>query len=192
MNHNLLARLPLVRLPFAILLLAGALLAGCKGKEQVVPPPFALTEEAMGRYCGMNLLEHAGPKGQVILTGALEPIWFSSARDTVSFTLLPEEPKEIAAIYVSDMGKAESWEQPGARNWIDARTAHYVIGSTMRGGMGAPEAVPFGSEAAARQFADESGGRVVTFDAIPAEYVLGGDTSEPAPAPAPKNGHVHG
>lgn len=77
----------------------------------------------MGRYCGMNVLEHPRPKGQIILEPANEAVWFSSARDTLAFTMLPEEPKGIAAIYVSDMAKAPSWEEPGAENWVDARKA---------------------------------------------------------------------
>ena len=43
----------------------------------------------------------------------------------------------------------------------------------MRGGMGAPEAVPFAEREAAERFARERGGRVLAFDAIPDEAVLG-------------------
>lgn len=162
-----------------------ALLAGCTGKEEVPPPaPFALTDEAMGRYCGMNVLEHAGPKGQIILTHLPdEPIWFSSARDAIAFTMLPDEPKNIAAIYVSDMAVAPSWEEPGAENWIDARTAFYVIGSAMRGGMGAPEAVPFSTAAAAEAFAQANGGEIVGFSDMPSDYILGTGPGEADAAP---------
>ncbi|RUM95450.1 copper resistance protein CopZ [Pseudaminobacter arsenicus] len=158
--------------PFA--LLAILISAGCTGETQLdAPNPAALDETAMGHYCGMNVLEHPGPKGQVILGKILEPIWFSSARDTVAFTMLPEEPKDIAAIYVSDMARAESWENPGAQNWVEARQAFYVVGSSVRGGMGAPETVPFSTRDAAAAFANKNGGQVVRFDAIPRDYVLG-------------------
>ena len=167
-----------------------ALVGGCsQEQETAVPAAFALTEDAMGRYCGMNVLEHDGPKGQVILTRIPEPIWFSSARDAVAFTMLPEEPKNIAAIYVSDMGVAPSWEKPGAENWIDARTAFYVIGSSRVGGMGAAETVPFSTEAAAGDFAARHGGEIVRFADIPADYVLGGGEEPPAPAPGAHAGH---
>lgn len=178
---------------------ASFLLVGCKGEENTaVPPPFALTEEAMGRYCGMNVLEHSGPKGQIILQQVLEPIWFSSARDALAFTMLPEEPKDIAAIYVSDMGKAPSWDRPGAENWIDARKAFFVIGSAARGGMGAEEAVPFSSETDARAFASKNGGQVVGFDEVPKDYVLGTGAEVPAAGSDPDangvggEGHNHG
>ncbi|KQU90541.1 copper resistance protein CopZ [Ensifer sp. Root31] len=156
-------------------------LVGCAAEEADSPPlPYSLTDDAMGRYCGMNVLEHPGPKGQVILKQIPEPIWFSSARDTVAFTLLPEEPKEIAAIYVSDMGKAPTWEKPGADNWIDAKSAFYVVGSRLRGGMGAAEAVPFSSRQDALSFTERHGGQIVGFGNIPQDYVLGADGASPA------------
>ncbi|AFL52447.1 copper chaperone NosL [Sinorhizobium fredii] len=155
-------------------LTATLFLAACeKDQEAKMPAPYSLTTDAMGRYCGMNVLEHPGPKGQVILVDIPEPIWFSSARDTIAFTMLPEEPKDIAAIYVSDMGTAPSWEEPGAENWIDARKAFYVVGSTVKGGMGSEEAVPFSSDGAAREFAAKNGGQVKRFAEVPTEYVLG-------------------
>lgn len=176
----------------AALSLAAALAfaGGCSRQEETAAPaPFALTQEAIGRYCGMNVLEHDGPKGQVILAKIPEAIWFSSARDAVAFTMLPEEPKNIAAIYVSDMAVAPSWEKPGAENWIDARTAFYVIGSSRVGGMGAAETVPFSTEAAARDFAASHGGEVVEFADIPVDYVLGGGGEEEPAAPDSHTGH---
>src|SRR5215213_10949978 len=97
--------------------LAGALvLSGCNDQTSEIPPPAVeLTASAIGHYCGMNVLEHPGPKGQIILASRKDPVWFSSARDTLSFTMLPEEPKDIRAIYVSDMAKAPTWEEHGAR-----------------------------------------------------------------------------
>ena len=151
-----------------------AMLAACSGEAGLeAPKPLALTSEAIGHYCGMNVLEHPGPKGQIMLGQIPEPIWFSSVRDAVAFTMLPEEPKDISAIYVSDMASASSWEEPGPANWIDARQAYYVIGSAMRGGMGAPETVRFSTEAAAAEFAGDNGGQVVAFADIPRDYVLG-------------------
>jgi copper chaperone NosL len=181
-------------------IVSALLIAGCEDKKDSPPPaPFALTSEAIGRYCGMNVLEHAGPKGQVILDAKVgEPIWFSSARDTLAFTMLPEEPKDYAAVYVSDMGKAPSWEKPGSSNWIDAKKAFYVIGSSLRGGMGAIEAVPFSTREAAEKFAGENGGKVTSFENVPRDYVLGGGETEKPKDGAPVSeqedmkGHDHG
>ena len=48
----------------------------------------------------------------------------------------------------------------------------YVIGSRHRTGMDTDEAVPFGDPAAARQFAAENGGRVVSYQDMPHDYVF--------------------
>jgi copper chaperone NosL len=154
-------------------------LTGCNddAAKLVAPSPVALTSDAMGVFCGMNLLEHPGPKGQIITASRIDPFWFTSVRDTVAFTLMPDQPRDIRAIYVSDMARAASWEDPGATNWIDARKAFFVIESRKQGGMGAAEAVPFGNREAADAFAAANGGKVATFDQIPSTYVLGSDTA---------------
>lgn len=137
-----------------------------------LPLPRELTREAIGHYCGMIVADHKGPKAQIFLRRQEEPVWFSSVRDAVVYTLLPEEPKAIVAIYVSDMAKAVDFDKPAAGPWIEARAAWFVVESAISGGMGAPEAMPFSSEAAAREFAAKHGGRVVRFDGIDANYVL--------------------
>lgn len=172
------------------LLIFALVLAACK-EDAVVPDPHVLTDAATGRYCGMMLVEHDGPKAQILLKGSDDPIWFSSARDAVVFTLLPEEPRDIAAIYVSDMGQAPTWEDPGADNWTDAQTASFVIGSDAQGGMGGNETVPFADRAEAEAFVDEHGGQIVAFDAIPADYVFGSPVFDDEP-PEPSGEHGHG
>ena len=160
-------------LVLALALLAPITLGACFDKQTArIPPPQKMTEGSIGHYCGMNLTEHGGPKGQIFAASLIEPVWFSSVRDTIAFTMLPDEPKDILAIYVSDMGKAKSWEQPGADNWIDARKALFVIGSRAKGGMGGDEAVPFSDRALAEKFAAENGGRIVAFADVPRDYVL--------------------
>ncbi len=148
-----------------------ALLAACEKNQAIeTPPAQRLTREATGYYCLMTVLNHNGPKGQIMLTDKPQALWFTSVRDTIAFTLSPEEPKNIAAIYVNDMSNAE-WDNPGEDNWIDARKAWYVLDSKQTGGMGAPETVPFSTEKAARSFAGEHGGEVYRFDTIPPAYV---------------------
>jgi len=157
------------------------LLGGCGEETTAVrPAPHRLTADAVGHYCGMNLTEHAGPKGQILLASQREPLWFSSARDAFSFTMLAEEPKDIRAIYVSDMGRAPTWADPGGDNWIEAREAFFVIESGTQGGMGASETVPFSDRAAADAFVRTNGGRVVAFGDVPRDYVLGSDLASGA------------
>jgi copper chaperone NosL len=184
---------------FAWLAVCLALLSGCKDDEaSTAPPPAELTRDAIGHYCQMIVMDHKGPKGQIFLEGEAAPVWFSSVRDTIAFTLLPDEPKTIAAIYVNDMGRA-TWDRPEPNTWIDAKTAHYVIGSSRRGGMGAPEAVPFADLAAAKRFADTYGGEIYVFDEIPPDAILssdeesmeGGDMDQQG-APGEQMSHQHG
>jgi copper chaperone NosL len=158
-------------------LVAALMLAGCNQEpsQSAMPPPVALNSDAMGVFCGMNLLEHPGPKGQILTGSRIDPFWFTSVRDTVAFTLMPDQPRDIRAIYVSDMARAPSWEDPGATNWIDARKAFFVIESRKQGGMGAAEAVPFGTRSAADGFVVANGGQIVRFEEIPSAYVLGND-----------------
>ena len=160
---------------FFVVALAGLGLSACEGDAPpAAPPPAAEAPlEATGLYCGMLLSEHAGPKGQIHLASRGEPLWFTSVRDTIAFLRLPEEPRDITAIYVNDMGRAQQWDQPGPGTWIRLEEALLVIESDRVGGMGAPEAVPFSEQAAAEQFQAAHGGRVVKLADIPDDYVLG-------------------
>jgi len=156
--------------------------SGCREQESLPPPPpQRLTANSAGHFCGMSLAEHPGPKGQILLRDRGDAVWFSSARDAFAFTMLAEESKTVRAIYVSDMGKAPSWEHPGDDNWIDAHRAWFVIGSRKQGGMGAPETVPFADLGAAEKFMRANGGSIAAFDDVPQNYILGLDSeTEPA------------
>ena len=175
----------MTKLRAALELLLVLALGACDEPPPKAPPPAArMTAESVGYYCQMYVLEHDGPKAQLHLESQTAPFWFSQVRDLVAFLRRPDEPRDIAVAYVSDMGRAPSWTRPGEDNWIDAKSAVYVIESRLAGGMGAPEAVPFGMRAAAEAFVRERGGRIVPLDGIPDAYVLGNPAAEPA--------HEHG
>ncbi|CAN7586983.1 nitrous oxide reductase accessory protein NosL [Rhizobium sp. LjRoot258] len=175
--------------PIAIsFVLAALFLTGCEKAETTVPKPIELTSDAVDHFCGMNVLEHPGPKGQIILRSGGQAVWFSSSRDAVAFTRLPEEPKDIAAFYVSDMSHANSWEDPGSRNWIEAKRAFYVVGSQVHGGMGAPETVPFSVRADADAFVRKNGGKVLIFEEIEDRDVLQSTLAPSANAEVGNNG----
>ncbi len=154
----------------SILLVVFFLVACDKTPPVEAPAAQTLTREANGYYCLMTVVNHNGPKGQIILSDK-KTLWFTSIRDTISFTLSPEEPKNIAAIYVNDMSNAD-WDKPGLDNWIDAYKAWYVLGSDRVGGMGSAETVPFSTKEKAELFIKKHGGTVHTFDSIPKEYIL--------------------
>ena len=155
------------RLAFVLLLLAG-----CGEDEAALPDPVRLTAEAVGHYCMMTVLDHPGPKAQIHLEGFPEPIFFAQVRDALAYAKGPERDAELLAVYVSDMGAAPSWEAPGANNWVLGRDASFVVGADVRGGMGAPEIVPFASAEAAGRFAGRHGGEVLAFADIPDAAVL--------------------
>lgn len=153
-----------------------AALAACddqEGGRAEAPGPVRMTEDAVSHFCRMGVLEHPGPKAQIHVAGMAQPLFFSQVRDAVAFLKGPERMGEVRAVYVSDMGRAPAWESPGPDNWVAGEAAHFVVGSDRRGGMGAPEIVPFGEAVAAEAFAAQHGGRVMTLEAIPVEAALG-------------------
>ncbi|MDQ7071886.1 MAG: nitrous oxide reductase accessory protein NosL [Rhodobacterales bacterium] len=161
--------------PLLALLLPLAFVAGCKDDDLAqgdLPAAQILTEDAAGHYCQMVILEHQGPKAQVFLDGMDAPLWFSQVRDGVAYLKSPEQSAEIRVLYVNDMGAAISWSEPGPENWIDAKTAYFVVGSDAIGGMGAPEIAPFSDPVKANEFASDHGGKVLKLDDISAETVL--------------------
>lgn len=148
------------------------LLGGCGEEEAAKPDPVRLTAEAVGHYCMMTVLDHDGPKAQIHLEGVREPIFFVQVRDALAYAKGPERSADLLAFYVSDMGAAPSWAEPGPDNWVLARHASFVVGGDVRGGMGAPEIVPFSSVEAATRFAARHGGKVRAFSDIPDDAFL--------------------
>ncbi len=163
----------LTRLP--ILMCLAFSLNAC-GEEDALQPeksPMALTDDAIGHFCGMQVSAHNGPKGQVFLKGQENPIWFVSVRDSLAYSRMPDEKFKISAIYVSDMGKAASWDQPGDDAWIRAERAWYVVGSSRTGGMGMAELVPFSDKIKAEEFISSYGGKLSELSNIATEALLG-------------------
>ncbi len=159
------------KLLFIVLL--GGFLVACNGTDDKVPAAQALVDGATGVYCGMNITEHPGPKAQVFEKGRTDPLWFTAVRDALAYSRLPGEAQSITALYVHDMGRATSWENPQDDGiWISAEGALYVVGSEKRGGMGMPEVVPFASQAAALDFAEQFGGTVVDYRNIATSYLF--------------------
>lgn len=158
-------------------LLVGIGLSACGEEADVarLPPPQEPGAGAVGYYCGMAVAEHPGPKGQVFLEGSAAPLWFSSVRDTLAFTILPGEPRSVAALYVNDMGRSADTKTPAPGAWVLARDAVFVAGGNAVGGMGAQEVVPFAEREAAERFRAVHGGEIYRFGEVPEHLVLGAD-----------------
>src|SRR4029077_19453617 len=109
----------------AFLMFAVAALASCDDKPDAdAPPPRPIALDATGQFCGMTLGEHPGPKGQIFVRDRSAPYWFATVRETIAFTLLPEMPRGIVAIYVSDMARSQNQDQPEV--WVLAKHAWFV------------------------------------------------------------------
>lgn len=148
---------PLVIAAFAVVLL----FAGCGEPARVTVPQ----EIAKGTACvldGMLLLDFPGPKAQIHYEQG-GPDFFCDTKEMFSMILRPEEKKRVVAVYTQDMAKAD-WKQPQGA-WIDARTAFYVVGSSMQGSMG-PTIASFAGAADAQAFASRHGGKVLRFEQV--------------------------
>lgn len=167
-------------------LMATLALTACKEDEaKAPPPPMSLTEEALSFFCQMNVSEHGGPKGQIHLEGYPAPLFFAQVRDLVAYLKSPERDARIIGVYVSDMGVAASWLEPGIDNWIFADQAHFVVDAQVAGGMGAQEIVPFAKLDDAAEFAARWGGSVMALEAIPDDAALGAvDLNAPLETPS--------
>ena len=155
-------------------ILALLTLSACKEELVQDTSPLPLTVEAVGHFCQMNVFEHDGPKAQAHLDGLPQmPLFFSQVRDVVAYIRLPEQTHEVLAIWVNDMGtEGATWTDPGTTNWIAADAAHFVVGSRVIGGMGAPEIVPFADVTKANSFVAQNGGQVMRLAEIPDAAVL--------------------
>ncbi|WP_170381869.1 nitrous oxide reductase accessory protein NosL [Ruegeria atlantica] len=154
-------------------LIALIALAACKEEVAEAPDPVDLTPDALSFFCQMNIAEHGGPKGQIHLDGYPAPLFFAQVRDMVAYLKSPERDAKITAVYVSDMGVAPNWRQPGISNWIDADGATFVVGADVAGGMGAREVVPFANPTDAETFIGQYGGTSLPLSEIPDTEVLG-------------------
>ncbi len=157
----------------ALILSVLVLLGACQSNVATQnPDPALLSEDDIGFYDQMIVMDHEGPRAQIHLEGSIDPLWFSSVRDGLAYFKSLEQSARILAIYVNDIGAANNWQDMGVGNWIDAETAFFVVGSNAKGGMGAPEPVPFSSEDKARDFTIERGGEILKLGEINVEMVL--------------------
>lgn len=112
---------------------------------------------------GMLLADYPGPKAQIHYAGAAAPMFLCDTVELFNTMLRPEQVRKVLAAYVQDMGKA-NWDQPRG-NWIDAKSAFYVLGSKRRGSMG-PTIASFAQEPDAKKFIDQWGGRLLRYDDV--------------------------
>jgi len=150
----------------ALLTAATFALTACNQAEKPVTP-LEITGDTTCSLDGMLLADYPGPKAQIHYDQG-QPDFFCDTVEMFSIYLRPEQQKRIKAVFVQDMGKAD-WKTPKG-HWIDARTAFYVKGSRLNGGMG-PTMASFALESDAKDFAAHNGGTVLPFAAVTPDMV---------------------
>lgn len=155
------------RLLLGLIALAGvAPLAACSREGEggnTSLGPAEITQSTSCELDGMLLIDYPGPKGQIHFAGADRPAFYCDTVEVLNVLLVPEQVRKVNAVYVQDMGKTD-WDNPKGA-WIDARTALYVQGSKRKGSMG-PTFASFGSEADARVFIQQYGGKLLRMSDI--------------------------
>lgn len=151
-----------LRTLLAMLLALG--LAGCNEPEtaQQALEPVAFHPSDECHVCGMVISDFPGPKGQAVEKGGVYK--FCSTAEMLGWWMQPENRLLDAKLYVHDMGRS-AWDSPQDEHLIDATSAYYVAGTSLKGAMGAVLA-SFAEEAAAQKLAAEQGGRVLRFEEI--------------------------
>lgn len=150
------------RLVAITLLSLGLLACGKEQGEQVVREPVAFHEDDECHVCGMVITEFEGPKGQSIGDAGVRK--FCSTAEMLGWWLQPENRISDVSLFVHDMGQSE-WNAPDDAHLIDATSAYYVTGISLKSAMGASLA-SFADETAAQALADEHGGQVLRFEEI--------------------------
>lgn len=153
-------RSPLLR-NLLVICFATTLLAACGKSEQASAlVPVEIDRSTSCALDGMLLADYPGPKAQIHYADRPEPEFFCDTVEMFSIYLKPEQVRPVRALFVQDMGKAD-WNEP-KNNWIDAKNAWYVHGSSRHGSMG-PTIASFALEGDAQKFAAEYGGKVLAF-----------------------------
>jgi len=144
-------------------LAALVLLAACsQGASNVVAQePGADTACALD---GMVLKDFPGSKAQVQYVEG-KPDYYCDLMELFSVMLAPESKRQVAGVFVQDMGKAD-WDKP-VGHWIAAKDALYVVGSKKQGSMG-PTFGAFSNAQDAAAFVQKQGGKVLPYNQITA------------------------
>jgi len=152
--------------------LAGLLGACAEAQSSAAPAPVEIDPAVTCDLDGMLLGDYPGPKAQLHYAGAAAPVFCCDTVEMFATLLRAEQVRTLRAAFVQDMARAD-WEQPRG-HWFDAKAGFYVAGSKRHGSMG-PTFASFASEADARRFAAQFGGKVLRFAEVTPEMAdLGG------------------
>ncbi|WP_394132242.1 nitrous oxide reductase accessory protein NosL [Shewanella maritima] len=152
-------------------LLLGLMVSACNSPETSAEHihPEGIHDHDRCHMCGMMITKYPGPKGEIALKNAEASPKFCSTRDMFNFALQPENQRQIAGMFVHDIGSTD-WQTPNDEHLINATSAWYVYGTSRKAVMGSAVA-SFATKEAATEFAQEYGGAVLKFDQITLELL---------------------
>lgn len=147
--------------------IAIALTIGCSDKSstEATSTPKDLTRDEVCMLDGMILVDHPGPKGQVILKNG-EHRFFCDTKGLISTLYDQNHKQKIKQAFVQDFANRK-WGSYND-NWIDIQQAFIVMDSSQFGAMG-PTLVTFAHRIDAETFIKEFGGSLLTYNELNAE-----------------------
>ena len=125
------------------------------------PAPVEITADVSCSKCGMFPAKYPKWQTQVVFSDG-EMAAFDGCKCMFGFLFKMSEydkkhaSPDIAVVLVREFNSGD---------WIDAKKAHFVVGSDEMGPMG-KELIPFADAGAAESFHKEHGGQIVLYDAI--------------------------
>lgn len=151
--------------------LAYFILAGESKTFKAVKGQIDVPQKAKCPVCGMFVAKY--PKWAAFLEADSKNYYFDGVKDMMKFYIFdvdfPFDRSKITQMQVTDFYTIEA---------IDAKQAFYVIGSDMYGPMG-NELIPFSTQDAAENFMkDHRGKKIILFDEITPQLVMGLDGIE--------------
>lgn len=125
------------------------------GEPQEIP-----SDVSCGK-CGMFPAKYPQWQSQIVFSdGSMTPFDGCKCMFGFMFNMAKYDPahqsQDIANVWVKDFNSGD---------WVDAKNAHYVIGSEVMGPMG-KELIPFADAAAAQAFQKKNGGQLAMYDTI--------------------------
>jgi len=145
-------------LHLAALWVGGMMLVGCERSQDLSTAfPQPLTRAAVCAADGMILVDHPGPKGQLLLRDG-ETLYYCDTREFFEALHSPELRPRIAKRWVQPFDQ-RSWDS-FEDGWAEPDELLYVLASRRMGSMG-PTIVPFRERSEADRFIAREGGRVL-------------------------------
>jgi len=132
-------------------LVAAVLLAGCRGGREPRPPAIRYGRDVCAE-CGMIISDERFAAAYVTKSGEVR--LFDDIGDMLVYE--KKDDQEPIAYYVHDFR---------SRKWIPAEAAYYVRGESVKSPMGWNIAA-FENEAEAREFAEKTGSRLMTWQEL--------------------------